>query len=128
MKKNVKKIIIMFFLIIILISILVIKVNATTDEYNEKMGTIIGSSWSDSTKTGEKATTMLTTIIIAVKVIAVAVAIIMLLAVAMKYMTSAPGDRADIKKNAIPYVVGAFILFGASGLLSLIQQVAEVFN
>ena len=36
-------------------------------------------------------------VITVVRIIAVTIAIIMLLAVAMKYMTSAPGDRADIK-------------------------------
>lgn len=128
MKKNIKKIIITMFIIFLLTLVFMIQVNATADEYNEKMGTIIGSSWSDSTEAGNKATKILTTIIVAVKVIAVTVAIIMLLAVAMKYMTSAPGDRADIKKNAIPYVVGAFVLFGTSGILSLIQQVADAFN
>ncbi len=127
-----KKFITIVFVTFLLISVFTIQSFATgaaeSDEYSEKMGTLIGSGWSDSTDVGDKATTLLTTIVTAVKVVAVAVAIVMLLAVAMKYMTSAPGDRADIKKNAIPFVVGAFVLFGVSGILSLIQKVAEVFN
>lgn len=128
MEKNIKKIITIVIMVFLLTSIFTVKVLATGDEYSEKMGTIINSSWSDSTEAGNKATTMLTTIIVAVKVIAVAVAIVMLLTIAMKYMMASPGDRADIKKNAIPFVIGAFVLFGASGILTLIQNVAEVFN
>lgn len=59
------------------------------------------------------------------RIIAVGVAIIMLVVLAMKYMMSAPGDRADIKKHAVVYVVGAVVLFGASGLLGIIQNFAQ---
>ena len=43
----------------------------------------------------------------------------------MKYMSSAPSDRADIKKHAIAYVIGAIILFGVTGILSIIIEVSE---
>ncbi len=59
-----------------------------------------------------------------VQVIAVAVAVIMLIVLAIKYISSAPNDKAEIKKNAVVYVVGAIILFGASGLLQLIKTFA----
>ena len=60
-----------------------------------------------------------------VQVIAVATAVIMLIVLAIKYISSAPNDKAEIKKNAIVYVVGAIILFGASGLLQLIKTFAQ---
>lgn len=55
------------------------------------------------------------------RIIATGIAIIMLVVLAMKYMMSAPGERADIKKHAVVYVVGAIVLFGASGILTIIQ-------
>ncbi len=64
-------------------------------------------------------------IISVTRIIAVGVAIIMLAAVAMKYMSSAPGDRAEIKKHAVIYVVGAIVLFGSAGILSIIQKFAD---
>ena len=60
------------------------------------------------------------------RTVATGIAIIMLLAVAMKYMMSAPADRADIKKHAVVYVVGAIVLFGSSGILGIIQNFAKV--
>ena len=59
------------------------------------------------------------------QVIGVAVAIIMLLILAIKYISAAPNDKAEIKKHAVVYVVGAVVLFGASGLLGIIRGFAE---
>ena len=50
----------------------------------------------------------------------------LLLTVAMKYMSSAPGDKADIKKSAVAYVVGAIVLFAVTGILTIIEQFAVV--
>ncbi len=46
----------------------------------------------------------------------------MLLVVAMKYMTAAPGEKADIKKSAVAYVVGAITLFAVTGILGIIEE------
>ena len=44
---------------------------------------------------------------------------------AIKYMTSAPGDKAEIKKHAIVYIVGACMAFGATGVVEIIKTFAE---
>lgn len=59
------------------------------------------------------------------RIVCVTIAIVMLLVIAMKYMISAPGDRADIKKHAVNYVIGAFVLFGVSGILTVLNNVAQ---
>lgn len=64
-------------------------------------------------------------IITIARIIAVGVAIVMLLTLAMKYMMAAPGDKAEIKKSAVIYVVGAIVLFAVGGILSIIQKFAE---
>ena len=53
------------------------------------------------------------------------VAITMLLVLAMKYMSAAPSEKADIKKHAVVYVVGAVVMFAASGLLTIIGNFAS---
>ena len=59
------------------------------------------------------------------RIVCVTIAIVILLAISMKYMMSAPGDRADIKKHAIHYVIGAFILFGVTGILGILDNFAK---
>lgn len=65
------------------------------------------------------------TVITIARVVGVAIATVMLITIAIKYMVSSAGDRADIKKHAVAYVVGAMVLFGAVGILGIIQSVAE---
>ena len=57
-----------------------------------------------------------------ISVIAAAVAIVILIWLAIKYMSAAPADKADIKKSAVTYVIGAVLLFAASGVLGIIAN------
>lgn len=57
--------------------------------------------------------------------VAVGVGVIMLIVLAIKYMVSSPGDRAEIKKHAVVYIVGAVIAFGATGIIEIIKDFAQ---
>ncbi len=59
-------------------------------------------------------------VVTSLRIAGVTIALVMLLAIAMKYMVSSAGDRADIKKHAVAYVVGAVILFGATNIIAAI--------
>ena len=59
------------------------------------------------------------------QITAVGLGAIMLIVLAIKYMTSAPGDKAEIKKHAIVYIVGACMAFGATGVVEIIKTFAE---
>lgn len=60
-----------------------------------------------------------------VQVVGTGIAIIMLIVLAIKYLTAAPEGKAEIKKSAIIYVVAAVILFAAVNILAAIQQWAN---
>lgn len=64
-------------------------------------------------------------IITIVQVVGTGVAIIMLIVLAIKYISAAPGDKADIKKHAVVYVVGAVVLFAATGILGIVKNFAS---
>ena len=64
-------------------------------------------------------------IITITRIICAGVAIIMLIVLAIKYISAAPGDKADIKKHAVVYVVGAVVLFAASGILGIVKNFAQ---
>ena len=59
------------------------------------------------------------------RVICAAVAVTMLAILGMKYMLAAPSEKADIKKHAIVYIVGALVMFACTGILTIIQKFAE---
>ena len=92
MKKKFTKIVI-YSLYIVLISLFVTNIVYGTDsQFNI-------SEFDNFNNPIQKSSNKISAnVITVVRIIAVTIAIVMLLAVAMKYMTSAPGDRADIKK------------------------------
>ena len=59
------------------------------------------------------------------QVIGMVVAMGMLIFVAIKYLTSSPNDRADVKQYAIPFVIGAVCIFAAIGIVQLISIIAN---
>lgn len=79
----------------------------------------------DTTKATSKVSDVLSIIITIVRIAGVCIAIVMLLAVAMKYMTAAAGEKAEIKKSAVQYVVGAIVLFAVVGILGIINEFAK---
>ena len=52
----------------------------------------------------------------------------MLIVLAMKYMLSAPSDRADIKKHAVVYVIGAVVMFACTGILEIIRSLSTALD
>jgi len=59
-----------------------------------------------------------------VQVVGSGVAVIMLIVLAIKYISAAPSDKAEIKKHAVVYVVGAVVLFAASGIITIVRNFA----
>lgn len=78
----------------------------------------------DNSGLSTSATNIIGVILGTVRIIAAGVAVIMLIVLAIKYISAAPGDKAEIKKHAVVYIVGAVVLFGASGILSIVQKFA----
>ena len=110
-------------LLVIMFMIGTISAPVLAFNYTDSTGYSPDGSKANTTVT-DKAGSIMNTIIGVVQVIGIAIAVIMLIFVAIKYLTSAPNDKAEIKKHAVVYVVGAIVLFGASGILGIIKQFA----
>lgn len=76
----------------------------------------------DNSGASDSAQNIIGALITIVQIIGTGVAIIMLIVLAIKYISAAPGDKADIKKHAVVYVVGAIVLFAATGILQIIKS------
>jgi hypothetical protein len=117
MKMNMKNI--TKFLSIILITVTAISLSTTVFA-----GAFLAPEKFDDVDDAEAVTSLVTntaeTTISVLRIGGVTIAVVMLLAVAMKYMLSSAGDRADIKKHAIAYVVGAVVLLGATNIIAAI--------
>ena len=51
-------------------------------------------------------------------------AFIMLVVLGVKWIAAAPTEKADIKKQAVVYVVGAVLVFAAGAILQIIRAVS----
>lgn len=112
-------------MVVILLASMIFSVLLTFQNYAEAsmpdISTIEGAGDASTANSVEK---IVGAILYITKVIAVGIGLIMLTAVAIKYMSSAPGERATIKKHAVVYIVGACVLFGSAGILNIIQKFA----
>lgn len=70
----------------------------------------------------DSAVKILSSVLNVIRTVGAVVAIAILIVLACKYIIASAGDRADIKKYAITYVIGALVLFGASGIMTLIKN------
>ena len=120
MKNKLKKVLIMIIYFILLSSCLSNIVIGSGEQYNIEVFDNFNNPIQNSSNN------ISANVITVVRIIAVTIAIVMLLAVAMKYMTSAPGDREDIKKHAISYLIGASIIFGVTGIIEFLIELSNV--
>lgn len=59
-----------------------------------------------------------------IRIVGTGIAVIALLVIAIRYMVSSPGQRADYKKNLLGFAIGALILIAASQILGAISDVS----
>ena len=64
-------------------------------------------------------------VIYVIQIIAFAAAVIMLIFVGIKFLTASPEGKAEVKKIAVIYVVGAILLFAATGILGIVRNLAS---
>ena len=95
------------------------------------MSTVFANGASDvlgkltgNTDAASAVTTTANNIVGIVQVICYATAVIMLIYLGVKFITASPEAKADIKKSAIMYVIGAIIVFAAGALLGVISNLS----
>lgn len=58
----------------------------------------------------------------AIRTVGIMISIVVLAIIGLKYMFLSVQEKADYKKEMIPFVVGCFMLMGVSLLVGLIEQ------
>lgn len=92
-------------------------------------GSVLAAGWDEEITASEPGGNVGTSInniasqiLFVVQMIAIAVATIMLIVLGIKYITASPDGKAEIKKSAWIYVVGAFAIFASSFLVGLLKN------
>ena len=116
MNKNLIKIITMLFLIMLLFNTTA-EASIVVSDIKNNMST--GTSVSNSVKSTGK------TVLGVLNIVATGTAIVMLLHIAIKYMISAPDAKAEYKKTATMYAIGAVIIFIAPKLARMVINMSQ---
>lgn len=58
------------------------------------------------------------------RTIGIGVALIILTYIGIKFMLASPSERANIKQYSMNFVIGAFILVGGAGVLTVVKEFA----
>lgn len=123
MKSNVIKTMVVLLVAIMLVAMLATNVNAAMS-YNSVTEKTVVSGASDNSGAAASVQNMIGGALTVVQVVGSGVAVIMLIVLAIKYISAAPSDKAEIKKHAVVYVVGAVVLFAASGIIGIVRNFA----
>lgn len=119
MKKLLVKTIVMFLAIAVLISLFY----SYSTNASSAISTIYNNGSIENTGgANTMAQNILTIVLDVIRIGGAAIAVAILMVIAAKYIMASAGDRADIKKYAMNYVIGAVVFFGASGILTLIRN------
>ncbi len=120
MNRKVIKVVSVLLMMVMVAIMLSTSVFATWDDIDINQ---FNSVKDNSTASGT-FTQVIGSIITLVQVVGMGVAIIMLVVMAIKYISAAPSEKAELKKGITIYVVGAIVLFAASGILQVIKNFA----
>lgn len=127
-KDKILKLIVISLIVILIYFFVNSSVLAATNGFSaagltgKKATTTFDDKAKEETNFSKLATNSAKTAVIIMRIAGITIAVVMLLVVSIKYMVSSAGDRADIKKHAIVYVIGALVLFGAVGILGIIEN------
>lgn len=118
MKNKLLKIGVVLLTIIITLSNLI--VFAVEVNFEEIDGTIDQKLGKTATATRE----ILGMILDIVRTIGIGIALIILTYIGIKFMMASPSERANIKQYSMNFIIGAFILVGGVGILTIIKKYA----
>ena len=76
----------------------------------------------------ESVTGPVGSVIWVVQVICYGAAVVLLILLGIKFMTASPEGKAEVKKSAVIYVVGAILVFFASVILGIIKDSQFITN
>ena len=107
-------------LILVIITVFTANVSFATKGWNETMKASSKGITSEVKRTEEFGNG----IIGVIQIVGVTAGVITLMTLGLRYMMAAPSEKADVKKTAIIYIIGAILMFSASGILGVIRTFA----
>lgn len=110
-----KILVLLFFLTTIVSNCVVMAAYEITSTFSGATGTTIHTP----------VKKILGTILDIVRTVGVGIALVILMYIGVKFMLASPSERANIKEYSMNYIIGAVILIGAAGIVTIIRDFAQ---
>ena len=126
MKTNFKKMIVLILVLIVGI----VPVISSAD-YNTEMSTLLTGAdgaegeWKAQGTATTKVQNVMKACISIVRIVGMCIAVTLLLVVAIKYMSAAPSEKANIKGQLITFAIGAIVVVASTSILELVRKFAQ---
>lgn len=73
-----------------------------------------------------KVGTVINNVIGLIQMVGSGIALIVITMLGIKYILASPGEKADVKKQIMPILIGCVLLFGAVNLMAAVAEFAKV--
>lgn len=115
-----KKIISILLIVFLLTSIIFINYSYASD-----MNKVISSMKGVGTPNGDDKSTgtvkIINSVIGIIQIAGSGISLIVITMLGIKYMLASPSEKADVKKNIMPILIGCVLLFAAVNLISMVE-------
>lgn len=74
-------------------------------------------------ETPAELTTKVNNVLGTIQVIGTVISVVAIIVIGIKYMTGSVESKASYKKVMIPYIVGAFLIFGISNIVPILYNI-----
>lgn len=102
--------------------------NRATFEFNDVLDDLSYYTPEDDTSGTTKFTTKAGKILSVITNIGILLSVIIPAVLGIKYMIGSVDEKAEYKKDMVPYLVGAFLLFGISTVVKILQAIGNSIN
>lgn len=125
MRKKIK--IIVLLLVVLLTEILLFSVSYADqkDDINSIINDMSGLNNSTGVGSDNSIVKGVNVVYTIIRVAGTGIALLMVMVLGIKYMMTSVEEKAEIKKQAIPILVGSAFIFATSNLLSMVAKVVE---
>lgn len=76
----------------------------------------------EGTDYGKKISKVLGIALDVVRTVGISIAVLMMMVLGSKYMLASAGERAEIKKYAVTYIIGAIVLVASAGIATILKN------
>lgn len=122
MKKNILNLI---FITIILIFVVSVIIPNNSFAIDTGLGDLDQYRGDGTEGQSAKLDSMINTAITVIQIVGSMISVIVLIAIGIRYMFSSIEEKAEYKETMMPYIIGAFILFGISNVVGFMNFLAK---